>query len=377
MSPSLRLLENSRVGRWWATIDRWTLFCLLALMAVGALLVVTASPAVANRISDSGSADVFALARKQLVLLPVAVALMLAVSLLETATLRTLAIVGTLGCLLMLAATLVIGVEIKGARRWIQVAGFSLQASEFIKPCFAVTTAWLLARDKEVGGPFGTILAIGLWMAVVGLLLAQPDVGQTFVVTAIFGVQLFLAGLPIALVAIAAGGIVAGFASAYFLFPHVTQRIDAFLDPQAGDRYQITKALEAFLNGGWWGRGPGEGTVKRYLPDAHADFIFAVAGEELGLIFCILLVLLFAFIVLRGFGRLLQQPSLFALLAAGGLLTQFGVQALVNMASSLHLMPTKGMTLPFISFGGSSLLALAVALGAVLALTRREEGLRR
>jgi cell division protein FtsW len=163
-------------------------------------------------------------------------------------------------------------------------------------------------------------------------------------------------------------------AGAYVFLPHVTQRINGFLDPQAGDSYQVDRSMDAFMNGGLWGRGPGEGTVKLSLPDAHADFVFAVAGEELGLIVCLIIVALFAFIVLRGFSRLLQENNLFIVLAATGLLVQFGLQAIVNMASALHLMPTKGMTLPFISYGGSSLLALGLGMGMILALTRRRFG---
>jgi cell division protein FtsW len=193
-------------------------------------------------------------------------------------------------------------------------------------------------------------------------------------VTAIWGAEYFLAGLSLIWV----GGLVLfsvlGLVGAYFLLPHVTARIDSFLDPAAGDRYQVGRSIEAFMNGGLFGRGPGEGTVKAQLPDAHSDFIFAVAGEELGLIACLIILGLFGFIVLRGFSRLLRENSLFVLLAVSGLLVQFGLQALINMGSALHLMPTKGMTLPFISYGGSSLIALAIAVGMVLALTRRRVG---
>jgi len=200
--------------------------------------------------------------------------------------------------------------------------------------------------------------------------LAQPDIGQAVVVTAIWFTQWFLAGLPIVLVA---GFIVLGIfalVGAYFAFPHVASRIDRFMDPKTGDTYQIDKATEAFTNGGLFGTGPGEGMVKNQLPDAHADFIFAVAGEEFGLIACLVLVLAFAFIVLRGFFRLLRETDLFVVLAATGLLVQFGIQALINMGSTVNLMPTKGMTLPFVSYGGSSLFALAIGMGMALALTR-------
>jgi cell division protein FtsW len=234
-----------------------------------------------------------------------------------------------------------------------------------------VASAWLFSLDREETGIPGARIAVALWVAVVSLLLMQPDVGQAVLVTAIWGTQLFLAGLPLAWIAVVAVVGAGGLVAAYFALPHVTARIDSFLDPAAGDRYQVNRSLEAFVNGGLLGRGPGEGTVKAQLPDAHSDFIFAVAGEEMGLIACLIILGLFAFVVLRGFARLMQENSLFVLLAASGLLIQFGLQAFINMASTLHLMPTKGMTLPFISYGGSSLMALALGMGMLLALTRR------
>jgi cell division protein FtsW len=213
-----------------------------------------------------------------------------------------------------------------------------------------------------------------LYGAVVVLLLKQPDLGQTFVVSCVWFGQFFLAGLPMIAVGILGILGISGLIGAYFIFPHVSSRIDRFLDPAAGDNYQVSRSLEAFMNGGMFGTGPGQGTVKMSLPDAHADFVFAVAGEELGLIWCLILVGLFAFIVMRGFSRVVRDDNLFVLLAGSGLLIQFGLQAAINMGSALHLMPTKGMTLPFISYGGSSLLALGLGMGMVLALTRKRSG---
>jgi len=282
--------------------------------------------------------------------------------------------------LVLLAMTLLFAGEIKGSARWLHVAGVSLQPSELAKPTFAVTLAWLLsARDGDGTFPIRrpeTWIAVALWLVLVGLLLRQPDLGQAFVISAIFGVELFLAGLPLQWMGLLglAGGL--GLIGAYFALPHVSARIDGFLDPAGAGQYQVERSIEAFMNGGLLGRGPGEGTVKALLPDSHSDFIFAVAGEEFGLIVCLMIVGLFAFIVLRGFSRLLHEESLFALLACTGLLVQFGLQALINMASALHLMPTKGMTLPFISYGGSSLIAVAFGMGMVLALTRRRIGVR-
>ncbi|MGH6949174.1 MAG: FtsW/RodA/SpoVE family cell cycle protein [Kiloniellales bacterium] len=362
--------DTSIVGCWWWTVDRWTLLALTLLIGLGVVLMMAASPAAGGRIGLDG----FQLAQRQLMLVPVALVLMLAVSLLDPRWVRRLAVVGLAGSILLLAATLAIGVEIKGATRWIQLGGLSIQPSEFAKPCLTVTAAWLFASGKLDPRFPGGLLASLLFAAVAGLVIAQPDLGQSFVIGAVWGLQLFLAGLSMPLViGLAAAGI-GVLVSSYFLLPHVASRVDRFLDPAAGDHYQVERSIEAFMNGGLWGRGPGEGTVKSLLPDSHSDFIFAVAGEELGLVACLFIVALFAFVVLRGFARLLSDDSLFALLAGTGLIAQFGLQAIINMATALRLMPTKGMTLPFISYGGSSLMALALGMGMLLALTRKRVG---
>jgi cell division protein FtsW len=275
---------------------------------------------------------------------------------------------------LLTITTLVAGVEIKGATRWVSIGPLSLQPSEFLKPSFAVVSAWLFARQHAVraaGGYFpGYPLAILVFLAVVGVLMLQPDFGMTFICTAIWFAEFFLAGLPIVFVLALAVMAIGGLVGAYFVFPHIASRIDRFLDPSTGDTYQVDRSLEAFIHGGLMGTGPGQGTVKLSLPDAHADFIFAVAGEELGLVATLAIVAIFGFIVLRGFARALKDTDLFVVLAVGGLFTQFGLQALVHMGSSLHLLPAKGMTLPFISYGGSSLMALGLGTGMALALTR-------
>ncbi len=364
--------DTSVLGRWWWTVDRWTLGALLLIVLIGGLLVLAASPSVAERIGLDG----YYFVRRQFAILPVALAGLIAVSMMTPLQVRRFATVGFVGTLGLLALVPMIGPEIKGATRWINLAGLSLQPSEFVKPFFVVVTAWMFAewrRDPRFPGQY---FAIALYAAVVGLLLMQPDLGMTVVVSAIWFGQFFLAGLPMPFVAGLAGLGAFGLVSAYFLFPHVTSRIDRFLDPASGDSYQVDRSIEAFVNGGLLGTGPGEGTVKAYLPDAHADFIFSVAGEEFGGIACLLIILLYAFIMLRGYAKLLSESSLFVLLAAAGLLTQLALQALIHMGSAVHLMPAKGMTLPFISYGGSSLLALAFAMGMALALTRRRIGER-
>ncbi len=362
--------DRSVLGRWWWTVDRWTLAALAVLIAVGVLLTITASPAVAERIGY----EPFYFVRHQLVFLPLAAALMLAVSLLSLTGVRRLALVTLALGVPLLLVTPFAGVEVKGATRWLSLDGLTLQPSEFVKPAFVVVSAWLLALHRSRPEFRGDLAAAALFVVIVGLIAFEPDFGTTLALSAVWLFQLFLSGLPLVwivlLIAAAVGAAVGG----YLLLPHVASRIDRFLDPASGDSYQIERSLEAFGNGGFFGRGPGQGLVKEVLPDAHTDFIFAVAGEEFGVLLCVLIVGLFAFVVLRGFVRVHREHDLFVLLAAAGLLAQFGLQAIINMGVTLKLMPAKGMTLPFVSYGGSSLLAVAFGMGMVLALTRRRPG---
>lgn len=370
MTSTFSRTDMSLLGRWWWTVDRWIVAAVIAIAATGAILALAASPSVAERIG----LDTFYFARRQFIVLPAAIMLMFVVSLLNREGVRRLALgVFAFSVLLMIYA-LFGGTEIKGATRWITVAGYSLQPSEFVKPSFAVVAAWMFAAWRLKEDFPGYMVAVGLYLAVVALLLMQPDVGMAILVSVVWGVQFFLAGLPMVLVlAIGLVFIIGGFA-AYFNFDHVQSRIDRFLDPASSEAYQVARSLEAFSNGGIFGRGPGEGRVKAVLPDAHADFIFAVAGEEFGLMMTLLIVGLFLFVVLKGFIRAFKETDLFVQLAVAGLLVQFGLQAVINMASTLNLMPTKGMTLPFISYGGSSMTALALGMGMVLALTRDRPG---
>ena len=367
--------DNSTLGRWWWTIDRWTLGAVGTLIGVGYIMMLAASPAVAERIGQSR--DIFIL--KQVVFLALAGVVVVGVSLLSPREIRRLALAGCCVALLLTAFTMVSGVEIKGARRWISIPGMTLQPSEFLKPCFAVVAAWLISEGRRaarsnrtiLGMSWGTPAAIGIFLVIAFLLKSQPDIGMLAVVTTVFFVQLYVAGLPIVLVGLGMIGLGGAAAGAYLLFPHVQARVEKYLHPTLESAYQPTLALEAFGNGGLLGRGPGEGRVKNQLPDAHADFVYAVAGEEFGLIVCLLILGIFAFIVLRGILRLLHEQDLFVTLACTGLVAGFGLQAFVNMASSLALIPTKGMTLPFISYGGSSVIAVALGMGMLLALTRR------
>jgi len=362
--------DTSVVSRWWWTIDRWTLVSIFMISALGAILVLAASPAVAERIG----LESFHFVHRHFVFLPISLLVMLGTSLLTPRGVLRLALLVFTGAIVMMVLVLFVGAEVKGATRWIYIAGMSLQPSEFIKPSFAVVAAWMFSAQKLNDEVPGYSIAIGLFVLVVGLLLLQPDFGMTVVVSCVWAVQFFIAGLPLVLVgAVALVFILGGFA-VYLSFDHVRIRIDHFLDPVGGQGYQVERSLEAFSNGGLFGRGPGEGRVKEVLPDAHTDFILAVAGEELGLLVCLLIVALFAFVVIRGFSRVFKDADFFVVVATAGLLTQFALQAIVNIASTTNLIPPKGMTLPFISYGGSSTLALAFGMGMVLALTRLRPG---
>lgn len=359
--------DNSLLSRWWWTVDRWMLVLLLALTMVGIWLTLTASPAVAERIN----LDSYHFVKKQTVFLTLGLGVVLGISMLSTATIRRIAIIGFPISLLLVVLTLFIGPEIKGATRWLPLGIFTLQPSEFLKPFFIVTTAWILAahfRGEELPAKR---ISTGLYAVVVGLLVLQPDFGQTVLISAVWLSQMALAGLPLMWLTLA--GIVGllGIGLGYVFLPHVASRIDRFINPASGDTFQTDKALEAFEAGGMLGKGPGEGVVKLSIPDAHADYIFAVIGEEFGAVACVMLLLLFAGIVMRGLSNLVEEENAFRLLAAAGLIIQFGLQTLINIGVNLAVLPSKGMTLPFVSYGGSSMLALAIGMGMVLALTRR------
>lgn len=360
-------LSRSKFANWWWTVDKVTLSLVLILIFIGAFLVFSASPSVARRI---GFTD-YHFIKRQLVFIFISLAIIFALSIQRLKTIRRIAIIGYVLTLLLMVLTLLVGYETKGASRWIRLFGFSLQPSEFIKPTFIVVSAWLLDGGKKFEDFPGGLLSAGLYVLSVGMLLQQPDVGMTIVVSCIWGFQLFLAGLPVALMAGLGLLAVAGAVVAYFTFSHVHDRVHQFLASGNELGYQVRKSLEAFQSGNLLGRGPGEGVVKLNLPDAHTDFIFAVAGEEFGVWLCLILVTIFAIIVVRSLLLSLKDNNLFIIYASAGLAASFGLQGIINMASTLHLMPTKGMTLPFISYGGSSLFASAVGIGMLLAITRR------
>lgn len=363
--------NKNLITSWWWTVDRMALLAILLIIAFGAMLVTTASPAVAERIG----LDSFHFLKRQMVFVVVTVVAIFGVSLLSPVTIRRIGVIGfTFGALLLLAV-LFFGTEVNGAKRWIFLGSFSLQPSEFMKPLFIIVTAWMLSEAKVRKNFAGFKISIALYVLLVGLLVLQPDFGMAVVVSAVWGGQMFLAGLSMGWIAAFVGFAIVGVLCAYAFLPHVALRIDSFLgSADSGTNYQVRKSLEAFDSGGIFGRGPGEGVVKQNLPDSHTDFIFAVAGEEMGAMVCLIIVGLYAFVVLRGFRRMLTENDLFIVYATSGLLMQFGIQAIINMGVALNLLPTKGMTLPFISYGGSSILALALAMGMMLSLTRRRYG---
>ena len=361
--------RNSRsiIANWWWTVDKVLLSMILLIVVIGIFLNFSASPAVANRIG----AGTFHFIKRQLVFLPAALLLMLFLSMQSLKTIRRTAVIGYAVTIILMILTLFWGEETKGASRWIRIFGVSLQPSEFIKPTLAVVAAWLFEGQKKYRDFPGDLLSTVLFAFTLLLLLLQPDVGMSLVVTAVWAFQFFLSGLSLVLVGVLAALGIAFAVAAYFMFPHVHLRVQQCLASENNLSYQIKKSLEAFQNGNFFGMGPGEGVVKMHIPDAHTDFIFAVAAEEYGMLLCLVIVALYACIVIRAMLLSCKDNNLFIILAAAGLSASFGLQGIINMASTLHLMPTKGMTLPFISYGGSSLLATALGLGMLLAITRR------
>lgn len=359
--------RNSRsiFANWWWTIDKVLLLMFAIVIILGAFLTFSASPSVANRIGYGS----FHFVKKQMLFLPAAVAGMLFLSMLSLKNIRRIAILGYAATILLMFLTLFIGVENKGATRWISIFGFQLQPSEFVKPLFVMVAALLFEAGKKYQDFPGMVLSAGLYALTAVLLLAQPDIGMFIVVSVIWCFQLFLAGLPLVFVWLLAGAGLIGAVGIYAFFPHAQARIVQLFSSELS--YQVKKAMAAFENGGWFGVGPGEGVAKLHIPDAHTDFIFAVAAEEYGMVFCLIIVGLFAAIVIRTMLLSCRENNLFIILASSGLVASFGLQAIINMASTLHIAPTKGMALPFISYGGSALLGTAIGMGMLLAMTRK------
>jgi cell division protein FtsW len=360
--------QRTPFGEWWWTVDKLTLAAVGALMLAGVVLSLAASPPVAGRLG----LDPFYFVDRQILYLLISIVVMLGVSFLTPRQIRRLAVLVFAVSLILVAATPIFGQDIKGARRWLVIFGMNIQPSEFLKPAFVILIAWLFGESANRPDMPANTIALTMLLTVVTLLVMEPDFGQTMLVAMVWGALFFMAGMRLIWVFGIAALSGVGLTIAYYTVPHVTRRIQHFLDPSSGDTFNIDIATESFMRGGWFGRGPGEGTVKRILPEAHTDFVFAVAGEEFGVALCLVLVGLYAFIVIRSLIRALRNDDLFSRFAASGLAILIGAQSAINVAVNLRLIPAKGMTLPFISYGGSSMISLAYAMGMLLALTREQ-----
>jgi cell division protein FtsW len=358
--------QRTAFNEWWWTVDRLTLAALGALMLGGIVLCLAASPPVAARIG----LDPFHFVDRQVLFLVPAAIVLIAASFLSPREVRQVSLVVFIVSLVLVAATPHFGAEIKGARRWLVILGVNIQPSEFLKPAFVILIAWLFGESAKRPEMPANLIALALLVLVVALLVLQPDFGQTMLIVLVWGALFYMAGMRFIWVAGLAATAGVGLVTAFYTVPHVAQRIRGFLDPASGDTFNVDIATESFIRGGWFGRGPGEGTIKRILPEGHTDFVFAVAAEEFGIVLCLILVALFAFIVIRALAKAMRNDDPFCRFAAAGLAILFGLQSTINMAVNLHLMPAKGMTLPFISYGGSSLISLAYGMGMLVALTR-------
>jgi cell division protein FtsW len=354
--------------KWWIDIDKINFLILLGIIIFGLMMTASSSPAIAKKIN----VEKFFFLKKQMVFALLAMILLIAISFLDYERIKIFSFIGLVGAILLLVAVLLFGSEAKGAKRWISFAGFTLQPSEFAKTFFIIFNAFILQKLSSEKWTIKYGISAGLFFIIVCLLILQPDFGMTLTFAVLWIGQLFIYGLPIPLfVALGFVAIVGGF-GAYVAFPHVEDRINKFLDSEGGKNYQAERSIDAFVNGGFFGEGPGNGVVKRFIPDAHTDFIFAVIGEEYGIISCAILLLIFGYLITRIIKRTLDEEDMFVYLALCGLMMQFTMQVIVNIGVSLKLLPTKGMTLPFISYGGSSMISMGICFGLVLAFTKRK-----
>ena len=353
--------------KWWRTLDKWTMSCILMLFGVGLLLGLAASPPLAAR---NGFAP-FHYVQRQAVFGALALIAMFATSMMTPTLVRRLAVLGFFGAFVALALLPVLGTDFgKGAVRWYSLGFASVQPSEFLKPVFVVTAAWMMAASQDLNGPPGRLWSFVVTFILVILLAMQPDFGQACLVLFGWGVMYFVAGAPMLLMVGIAGMVIMGGVTAYGASEHFARRIDGFLNPEVDPTTQLGYATNAIREGGFFGVGVGEGQVKMNLPDAHTDFIIAVAAEEYGLFLVLCIIALYCTVVLRSLVRLMRERDPFIRLAGTGLVAMLGVQAMINMGVAVRLLPAKGMTLPFVSYGGSSVIASGIAVGMLLAFTR-------
>lgn len=354
--------------RWWRTIDKWSMTCILILFGIGLLLGLAASVPLAER----NGLEPFYYVQRQAFFGGLAIAAMVGVSMMSPAMVRRIGVLGFLLSFVALMLLPVFGTDFgKGAVRWFSFGFASVQPSEFLKPGFVIVCAWLMAASFDLNGPPGKTVSFALAMTVVGMLAMQPDFGQAALVLFGWGVIYFVAGAPMTLIAIVVGMVVVGGFGAYESSEHFARRIDGFLTPDVDPRTQLGYATNAIQEGGFFGVGVGAGQVKWSLPDAHTDFIIAVAAEEYGLILVLVIIALYTTVVVRSLMRLTKERDPFIRLAGTGLACIFGVQAMINMGVAVRLLPAKGMTLPFVSYGGSSVIAAGITVGALLAMTRQ------
>ena len=355
------------IPHWWRTVDRWSIAAIFALFLCGLLLGMAASAPLAVR----NGLDPFYYVNRQAFFGAVALGTMLVVSMLTPTTLRRLSVLAFAGAVLAVAFLPVLGTDFgKGAVRWYSLGFISVQPSEFLKPAFAVVAAWLMAASYDAGGPPGRLLSFATAAILAAMLALQPDFGQAGLIVATWALMYFAAGAPLVLLLSVGGGVLGAGWFAYHNSQHVARRIDGFLASEVDPRTQIGYATNAIQEGGFLGVGPGNGQVKWILPDAHTDFIIAVAAEEFGLILCVAIMALYATVVVRSLLRLVRVRDPFVRLAGTGLAALLGMQAMINMGVAVRLLPAKGMTLPLVSYGGSSLIAAGLGLGVLLAMTR-------
>ncbi|MDR0744817.1 MAG: FtsW/RodA/SpoVE family cell cycle protein [Holosporales bacterium] len=355
--------------KWLLSIDRVTLFTVIGIISIGVWVNIASTPGVALKLG----LPPFYFVKQHMLILPICFSSIIFISFIQLKYIRKFAIIGYWMCIILVILTILFGPDIKGAKRWLIIYGISLQPSEFFKPLLAVITAWLISeqyQDRKFPGIIISFVSIAL---IIPLLLLQPDVGMTIVILLTWISQLFVSGLSVLMIGIFIITALSSLVGLYYTLPHFADRIDRFLmkSSEDVDLYQVQKSLEAFKSGGLFGKGPGEGVIKTSVPDSHSDFVFSVIGEEFGFIVCAIIIGLFIILVIRPLLRIMKSSSIFIFSAVFGIVFQITLQVLINIATSLDLTPTKGMTLPFISYGGSSLLASSISIGIVLALTKK------
>ncbi|MDR0640632.1 MAG: putative lipid II flippase FtsW [Holosporales bacterium] len=361
---------NGLIRQWIMSIDKGSLLAVMCLICVGVWVSIASTPAVAMKLN----LPPFHFVKHHIIMLLISIFIMILTSFLQIRHIRRIALIGYFIFFILTILTLVMGAEIKGAKRWLVLYGFSLQPSEFFKPILAVISAWLITeqyRDRKFPGIALSTIGVGIVMP---FLLLQPDIGMTVIIGLSAIGQFFISGLSVFMLTLFLLSALAAFFGLYFTLPHFADRIDRFLMSDGGeaDMYQVQKSLEAFKSGGLFGKGPGEGVIKTMVPDSHSDFVFSVIAEEFGFIMCIIIIALFIFFIVRSLLRAMESSNIFNISVVFGITFQIGLQVLINTATALNLIPTKGMTMPFISYGGSSMLTSAISIGVLLAITKRK-----